>query len=126
MSECVEMETASPLPEGDYAIVEIMGKRTYVGRVSEVTRFGASFLSIEPIFEGALLPPVLVGLASIYQFTACSPAVAARRGARYRYQLPPAVNACLPQEALPAPADEDDEMEVADDEDDDDELGPPF
>lgn len=90
-------------PAGDYAIVEILGHRTLVGRVTEVERFGTKLLSIEPLFSDRLLPAVLIGGGSIYQFTPCSAEIAARRQPRNGWQLPPSVAAVLPPELLPAP-----------------------
>jgi len=107
------MEDVRPdaeLPEGDYAIVEVLGHRTYVGRVTEVARFGATLMSIEPLFAGELLPAVLVGGGSIYQFTPCSAAIAAARMPKKRWQLPASILATLPATALPAPNDGDDAM----------------
>lgn len=87
-----------PHPPGDYAIVEIMGHQTLVGRIAEVTRFGAAMLQIEPIFAGVLLEPVLQGGPSIYRFTPCSADVAFARAPveGQRYALPAAVKARLP------------------------------
>jgi len=91
-----------PLPSGDYAILEMMGHRTMVGRVSEVERFGTKMLSIEPLFAGALLDPVLLHGQAIYQFTPCSAEVAEKRMPRHTYQLPASVVATLPPSAVPA------------------------
>jgi hypothetical protein len=90
-------------PDGDYAIVEIMGHRTLVGRVSEVERFGTKLMSIEPMFQSQLLEAVLIGGGSIYQFTPCSKAVAIERQPKRDYELPPAVLAALPPSMLPPP-----------------------
>lgn len=95
-------ETAT-LPPGDYAIVEVMGHRTLVGRVTEVERFGTKLMSIEPLFSGELLPGVLIGGASIYQFTPCTPEVASARQPKQLWQLPTSIAATLPQPTLPAP-----------------------
>lgn len=89
-------ETAT-LPPGDYAIVEVMGHRTLVGRVTEVERFGTKLMSIEPLFSGELLPGVLIGGASIYQFTPCTPEVASARQPKQVWQLPASIAATLPQ-----------------------------
>jgi hypothetical protein len=94
------------LPAGDYAIVEILGHRTLVGRVEEVERFGTKMLQIEPIYQGSLLPPVLIGGGSLYAFTTCSADVAAKRGPTEDYQLPQSLRATLPAPALPAPVDD--------------------
>ena len=36
------------LPEGQYAIVELMGHTTLVGRVTEIERFGTKMLGMRP------------------------------------------------------------------------------
>jgi hypothetical protein len=71
--------TAPELPDGVYAIVELLGHQTIIGRVEEVTRFGAAMMQIEPIYAGKLLAPILQGGGSLYRFTQCSREVAARR-----------------------------------------------
>ncbi len=93
-------------PPGDYAIVEIMGHQTLVGRVAEVTRFGAAMLQIEPIFAGRLLAPVLQSGAAIYRFTPCDADIAFARAPKenQRWALPDAIKATLPPDLLPAPA----------------------
>ncbi|WP_230770629.1 hypothetical protein [Sphingomonas sp. Leaf4] len=88
-----------PLPDGDYAIVEVLGHRTIIGRVTEVERFGTKLMAIEPIFAGALLAPVLVGGGSLYQYTPCSREVATARAPSRRYGLPSSIAAMLPPEA---------------------------
>jgi len=104
-----EIEPSAPsYPAGEYAIVEVLGHRTLVGRVAEVERFGTKLLAIEPIFKDALLPAALVGGSSIYQFTSCSAEIAFARQPRERYQLPTSISATLPEEerqALPRPDD---------------------
>ena len=101
---------------GDYAIVELFGHTTLVGRVDEVERFGTKMLAIEPLFRDALLPPVFHGGAAIYRFTPCSAEVAYARQPRHDYQLPPAILAIVPVALLPAPS----VCDVADVEPDDD------
>ncbi len=108
----------APLPPGDYAIVEVLGHRTYVGRVGEVERFGTKFMSVEPLFDGRLLPAVLVGGSSVYQFTPVTAAVAAEKQPRERWELPASVAVTPPPEALRAPdawSADDDEAEFAPD-----------
>ena len=95
----------TPLPDGEYAIVEILGHRTLIGRVEEVERFGAKLMSISPIFKGDLLPAVLIGGGSIYQFTPCSKETAEARAPKEDYYLPTSIRATLPMTALPAPVD---------------------
>lgn len=102
---------APPLPDGDYAIAEIMGHSTMIGRYAEVERFGTKMLAIEPIWEDALLPAVFVGGSSLYRFTPCSKEVAQKRQPRSRMYLPDALRATLPPEtptALPVPRREED------------------
>jgi hypothetical protein len=99
------------LPAGDYAIVEVLGHRTIVGRVEEVERFGTKLMSIEPLYQGQLLPAVLIGGSSIYQFTPCTAEVAALRQPKNDWQLAPSIRAALPPEMLPAP--EPDQIEEA-------------
>jgi hypothetical protein len=80
-------------PPGDYAIVEILGHQTLIGRVEEVERFGAKMLRIEPIFCGVLLGPVYQAGASLYRFTPCSAEIAFARAPKQVYSLPQAVRA---------------------------------
>jgi hypothetical protein len=114
-TETLAAEAPELLPEGEYAIVEIFGRRTLVGRVTEVERFGAKLMSIEPLFQGKMLDAVLIGGGSIYQLTPCSREQAAKHGPTEHYQLPASVRAALPPTMLPAPSfvdvdDEDEEM----------------
>ena len=92
---------ADTLPEGEYAIVEMMGHQTLVGRIAEVERFGTKMLALEPLFNGHLLPVLFQGGPSIYRLTPCTPAVAWSRQPRHTYQLPPSLAATLPPAALP-------------------------
>jgi hypothetical protein len=93
---------ADQLPEGEYAIVECFGHTTLVGRISEVERFGAKMLALEPLFNGHLLPVLFQGGASIYRLTPCTPAVAWARQPKRVYLLPPNLAATLPPTALPS------------------------
>jgi hypothetical protein len=93
-------------PPGEYAIVELLGHMTLVGRIAEAERFGAKMMVIEPIFRGELLPPVFQGGASIYRITPCTAEVAFARGATAEYQLPTPIRATLPAALLAASADE--------------------
>jgi len=92
---------AKTTPAGDYAILEMFGHSTLVGRICEVERFGSKMLQIEPIWQDALLPPVHVGGASIYRLTPCSADVAFKRQPQHTYQLPDTLRATL---AAPEPA----------------------
>jgi hypothetical protein len=96
MSDPEEVQEASdiaPLSAGEYAIVEVLGHRTIIGRVTEVERFGSKLMAIEPLFKGDLLPPVLIGGGSIYQFTPCSAEVALHRAPKNDWQLPASIRA---------------------------------
>lgn len=118
--------TAAPahdLPAGDYAIVELFGHTTLVGRIAEVERFGTKMLAIEPLFNGHLLPAVFHGGAAIYRLTPCSADVAWDRQPRQNYQLPPAILATVPPLMLP-PVEPPPHWNEAEDDGDDD--GMPF
>lgn len=111
IDEAIEGADLAPetptLPDGEYAIVEVLGHRTIVGRIEEVERFGSKLMSIEPIFAGKLLPTaVLIGGGSIYQYTPCTREVAAERGPKHDYQLPSSIRVTISAEALPAPEDD--------------------
>lgn len=97
--------TAEALPEGEYAIVELMGHQTVVGRVSEIERFGTKFMQIEPIYLGKLLAPILQGGPSIYRCTPCSAETAFARAPTADYMLPTAVRATLPLHMIAATPD---------------------
>ena len=88
-------------PEGDYAIVELFGHTTLVGRYAEVERFGSKMLALEPLFNDTLLPPVFHGGAAIYRLTPCSADVAFKRQPRHGYQLPPSILCIVPTALLP-------------------------
>lgn len=106
MDTNAEVETADAwkkLPPGDYAIVELFGHTTLVGRMAEVERFGTKMLALEPLFRGELLTPVFHGGAAIYRLTPCSAQVAWSRQPRENYQLPPAIRSIVPEALLPAP-----------------------
>lgn len=97
----VQPVTETSLPEGEYAIVEALGHRTYAGRVAEVERFGAKMLQIEPLYRDWLLDPLYLSGAALYQFTPCTPAAAWSRRAAVEYDLPSSVAAGLPEPAAP-------------------------
>lgn len=109
------------LPDGEYAIVELFGHQTLVGRVTEVERFGAKMMSIEVVFNGTLLPPMMHGGAAIYRFTPCTKEIAAKRGHVDSYTLPAAMRAMLPPTALPSPSLHSEEDHFEEEEPDDDE-----
>jgi hypothetical protein len=91
------------IPEGDYAIVELMGHQTFVGLIAEVERFGTKMIAIKPLFGGQLLDEVYRGGSAIYGVTPCTREVAWNRMPKSEYQLPPSVRAALPAALLPAP-----------------------
>lgn len=92
-------------PPGEYAIVELLGHTTLVGRVAEVERFGTKMLAIEVLFRDTLLPPVFQGGSSIYRFTPCSAEVAFDRQPRAGYHLPAAIRSVVPPLLLAATGD---------------------
>jgi hypothetical protein len=94
------------LPDGEYAIVEIFGHVTLIGRIEEVERFGTKMLAIEPIYQRALLPPVYYGGSALYGLTPCSAATALQRGPTEPYQLPLALRSTLVPLAIPHGAEE--------------------
>lgn len=104
MSETTEVKAEHP--HGEYAIVELFGHTTLVGRITEVERFGTKMLAIEPLFDGAMLPPVLHGGASIYRLTQCTAEIAYARQPTQGYQLPSSIRAIVPDVLLPAPVDQ--------------------
>ena len=117
----VEMsdEPKPTLPPGDYAIVELFGHTTLIGRVAEIERFGAKMLAIEPLFRDTLLPVVLHGGAAIYRFTAVPAETAYARQPRKAWEIPPAIRAIVPPLLLAAsPIAETFDAVVAADEDD--------
>lgn len=87
---------------GEYAIVELFGHVTLVGRVTEVERFGSKLMAIEPLFNGSLLSACLHGGSAIYRFTPCSAAAAHANQPHHDWQLPAAIRATLPAAALEA------------------------
>lgn len=101
MTEATPLSAAN-LPDGEYAIVEALGHRTLVGRVSEVERFGTKMLQVEPFFGDVMLGPVLLGGGSIYQLTPCTASTAFARRPKQAYQLPASVAATIPALALPS------------------------
>ena len=94
--------TPETMPPGEYAIVELFGHTTLVGRIAEVERFGTKMLAIEPLFGGALLDPVFHGGAAIYRLTPCSAEIAWKEQPRREYQLPPSIRVTIPAALLAA------------------------
>ena len=96
-----QLQSAADLPGGEYAIVELFGHATLIGRIAEVERFGSKMLAIEPLFNRVLLPVVFHGGAAIYRLTPCSSIVAWERQPTHSYELPPTIFATIPPAALP-------------------------
>ena len=82
--------------DGEYAIVELFGHTTLVGRITEVERFGAKMMAIELLFGGKLLDPIYHGGAAIYRLSPCSRQLAWERQHREAWQVPTAIRAVLP------------------------------
>lgn len=117
------------LPDGTYAIVEVMGHQTLVGRVTEIERFGAKMMGIEILFGTILLPVILQSGASIYRFTQCSPEAAwhARHKPERHWHLPDPIRALIPPALLPGPTAESMAARyLGADDDDDGTEGPNF
>lgn len=89
-------------PAGEYAIVELFGHTTLVGRIAEVERFGTKMLAIEPIFAGEFLGPVYHGGAAIYRLTPCSAEIAFNKAPKenQEWSLPASIRATVPQVLL--------------------------
>jgi hypothetical protein len=124
MENAAEILTGAPenprpwesIAEGEYAIVELFGHTTLVGRICEIERFGAKMLAIEPVFNGKLLDPIYHGGAAIYRLSPCSREIAWLRGHKESWQLPPAIRAIIPPDLLPAPSADDSHEEHSDEE----------
>ncbi|GGJ13993.1 hypothetical protein [Neoroseomonas lacus] len=108
-------------PAGDFAIVELFGHTTLIGRIAEVERFGAKMMALEPLFANELLPAVFHGGASIYRLTPCTAEVAFARQPREAWQLPAPIRCIVPAGLLPAPEPRGD---IGADEDEEDVIGP--
>lgn len=93
--------TAAELPEGSYAIVELFGHQTLVGRYTEIELFGTKMLALESLFNGRLLGPSFHGGAAIYRLTPCTAEIAWLKQPRRDYELPPSIAATVPPELLP-------------------------
>lgn len=114
------MNQTITMPAGEYAIVELFGHTTLIGRIAEVERFGTKMLAIEIIFRDALLSPVYHGGGAIYRLTPCSAEVAFARQPRHDYQLPPTpIRWIVPPAMLEAAADGAPPMDVGIDDDED-------
>lgn len=91
------------IADGEYAIVELFGHTTLVGRINEIERFGAKMLAIEPVFAGKLLAPIYHGGAAIYRLSPCTRERAWKSQHTDTWQLPPSIRAVIPADLLPAP-----------------------
>lgn len=91
------------LPAGEYAIVELFGHTSLIGRIGEAERFGSKMLAIEPLFNGRLLDTIYQGGASIYRLTPVSLKAAWEAQPRKAYQLPEPVRAIVPPYLLIGP-----------------------
>jgi hypothetical protein len=89
-------------PTGNFAILELFGHTTLVGRYAEVEMFGTKMLAMEPLFNDTLLPVVFHGGSAIYRLTPCSVDVAYDKQPRHGYQLPPSIKAIVPQVMIAA------------------------
>jgi len=85
-------------PPGDYAIVELFGHQTLVGRIEEIERFGVKMLSIEALYQGTFLPAALYGGSSIYGMTPCSAEIAYKQAPKHLWSLPIALRCIAPPE----------------------------
>ena len=94
------------LPDGEYAIVELLGHRTLVGRITEIERFGSKLLQVEPIFQGKLLDPVIHHGSSLYGLTPCSKQIAAERAPKHDWQLPAPIRARIEPALLTGSSDD--------------------
>lgn len=93
------------LPDGEYAIAELMGHTVLVGRITEMERFGTKMAAIEVLFNGALLPPVFQSGSSFYRLTPVSREAAWKRQHKLEtaFNLPGPVRALMPPGLLTAP-----------------------
>lgn len=103
MSDTSEQTAVPALPPGEYAIVELFGHTTLVGRISEVERFGAKMMALEPLYRDELLPAVFHGGAAIYRLTPCSPEIALAHQPREAWQIPAPIRCIVPATLLEAP-----------------------
>lgn len=71
-----------------WAIVEVMGRQSYAGRVTEQVFGGASLIRVDvPAIEGAAAFTKLIGVGSIYAITPTTEEVA-RRYLEYHRPVP--------------------------------------
>jgi hypothetical protein len=83
------MTAATPEPLDTYAVVEAMGHRTLIGRITEATIAGKAMLHVATIAGGEhYLPP-----ESLYCLTPCTQEQAERANSRHWGGLPPALAA---------------------------------
>ena len=102
IAEAAEIASKPEYPEGTYAIVEVLGHVCHIGRYESTEEFGQKFCKVWPIENDQFKDPILVGGASIYQFTAVTAEVAFKRAPRtWEYSQS--------MRALPAPSAQEDE-----------------
>lgn len=83
------MSETTPEPLDTYAVVEAMGHRTLIGRITEATIAGKAMLHVATIAGGEhYLPP-----ESLYCLTPCTEDQARRSAVRHWGGLPPALAA---------------------------------
>ena len=87
-------------PNGEYAIVEMIGRQTLVGWITEVERFGVRVMRIKQLFRHHLLSAVYQMPRSIYRFTPCTEDAAFAAQATELRELPWAVRATVPDGLL--------------------------
>jgi hypothetical protein len=58
--------------QDQYAIVELMGRRSFGARIAEVEKFGAKFLQAEILMPGGDVVQQLVSPAALYAMTSCT------------------------------------------------------
>ena len=92
-----------------WAVVEIMGRQVYAGRVTEQTIGGCAFVRVDvPAVKGRLAFTKLFGNGAIFGITPCSEEVARQKAADY-YAPPIEIYAPSVQRSLGY--DDDDEVE---------------
>lgn len=111
--EVTMQATTTTCPEPEFAIVEIMGHRRYGARVSEVQKFGATFLRADVLTEPPFTQYVPPG--SIFALTTCSEEQA-RKACRYT----DAPQELRPERALPARAESREQIDDGTDEESED------
>jgi hypothetical protein len=82
--------TDTPMPQDQWARVEIFGHRQHVGRISEVERFSTKMLRIdEPTNDPEVFTTLFYGGSSIFSIAPVTEQAAREWVARYRRVPPP-------------------------------------